>query len=318
MVIKGHSIGPLLKRTAKEVMDDNVLGLAAQNAYYFFFSLFPIFLFLAPLISIVGDKQKVFDFLLGQLAQVVPADAFALIADVVKNVVLVDNAPGLVSVGALLALWAGSNIFSGLIDALNAAYDVSDSRPWWKKKLIAIACLLGVGGMFALATIVMLGGEDVVAWMADLLRLGETGRWIWTVIQFPIAFAILVFTACIVYRFLPNVRQNKWHILVGAMFTTIVWLIVTMAFRYYVQNFGNYNATYGTIGGVIALMTWMYLSMIVLLIGGELAAELMHGTGAMQPRSGTLFGGRVSTGASPRATSTERVDRIEPLASGGA
>ena len=316
MVIKGHSIGPLLKRTAKEVMDDNVLGLAAQNAYYFFFSLFPIFLFLAPLISLVGDKRKMFDFLFQQLASVVPADAYKIIAEVVEGVVFAENAPGLVSVGAVLALWAGSNIFSGLIDALNAAYDVSDSRPWWKKKLIAIACLLGVGAMFVFATIVMLGGEDVVAWVSDLLRIGETGRWIWTIVQFPIAFAILVLTACVVYRFLPNVRQNKWHILVGALFTTIVWLIVTLAFRFYVQNFGSYNATYGTIGGVIVLMTWMYLSMIVLLTGGELAAELMHGTGAMQPRSGTLFGGRVSTGASPRDTSTDRVDRVEPLASG--
>jgi membrane protein len=317
MMIKGHRVGPLLRRTAKEVMDDNVLGLAAQQAYYFFFSLFPIFLFVAPLLSLVGDKRETFNFLLEQLQGVVPPEAYDMLFEFVGSVVFAENAPGLVSVGALLALWAGSNVFSGLLDALNAAYDVKDDRPWWKKKLIAIACLIGVGGLFVVATVVMLGGEDVVNWVADHIGLGETGRIIWTIVQFPLAFSILVATAFILYRFLPNVRQNKWHILVGAFVATALWLVVTLAFRFYVQNFGSYNATYGTIGGVIVVLTWMYLSMIVLLTGGELAAELMHGTGATEPRSGTLFGGRVSTGASPRTTSTDRVEPLDGLPGSG-
>jgi membrane protein len=317
MIIKGHSIGPLLKRTVKEVMDDNILGLAAQQAYYFFFSLFPIFLFVAPLLSLVGDKQETFNFLLTQLQAVVPPEAYTMMQEFIESVVYAESAPGLVSIGALLAIWAGSNVFSGLLDALNAAYDVKDNRPWWKKKLIAIACLIGVGSLFVIATVVMLGGEDVVNWIADHIGLGSTGRIVWTVVQFPLAFSILVATAFILYRFLPNVRQNKWHILVGALVATTLWLFVTLAFRFYVQNFGSYNKTYGTIGGVIVVLTWMYLSMIVLLTGGEVAAELMHGTGATEARSGTLFGGRVSTGASPRTTSTEQVERLDGLPGSG-
>jgi hypothetical protein len=153
MEIKGYRLGPLLKKTGSEIMDDNVLGVAAQVAYYFFFSLFPIFLFLAPLLALVGDKQKTFTFLLDQAAQAVPGEAFDLVKNVVAEVVFSPSAPGVVSVGALLALWSGSNVFSALQDALNTAYDVAkDERPWWKKKLIALGCLVGVGGLFVLAT----------------------------------------------------------------------------------------------------------------------------------------------------------------------
>ena len=128
MVIKGYRVGPLLKQTGREILSDNVLGLAAQTAYYFFFSLFPIVLFLAPMLALVGDKQKTIGVLMSQLATAVPAEAYALVESVVKEVVLTPNAPGLMSLGALLALWAGSNIFSALIDALNTAYDVTDTH----------------------------------------------------------------------------------------------------------------------------------------------------------------------------------------------
>src|ERR671921_1263237 len=101
MIVKGYRVGPLAKKTATEVVADNVLGLGAQLAYYFFFSLFPIFLFLAPLLALVGDKRQTFDFLLAQLARAVPAEAFTLVKNVVAQVVFSESAPGLVSVGAL-------------------------------------------------------------------------------------------------------------------------------------------------------------------------------------------------------------------------
>src|SRR5215203_760706 len=187
MIVKGYRVGPLLRQTGKEVLSDNVLGLAAQTAYYFFFSLFPIVLFLAPMLALVGDKQKTVGVLMAQLASAVPPEAYALVSGVVKDVVLTPNAPGLMSIGALLAAWAGSNIFSALIDALNAAYDVTDARPWWKKKLIALAAVLVSGVVFVLSTVILLAGEDFVGAAADRLGIGSTGRVIWTVIQFPIA-----------------------------------------------------------------------------------------------------------------------------------
>src|SRR6187397_3290449 len=132
MVLLGYRAGAIAKKALKETLDDNLLGLAAQTAYYFFFSLFPLLLFIAPLLSLVGNKQETFGLLAGQLQQVVPSEGWSLIGGVIKDVVFAKNAPGLMSVGALLAIWAGSNVFSALIDALNAAYDVKDTRPWWK------------------------------------------------------------------------------------------------------------------------------------------------------------------------------------------
>ena len=313
MQIKNYRVGPLLKKTAREVMDDNVLGLAAQTAYYFFFSLFPIFLFLAPMLALVGDKQETFNLLLQQLARAVPAEAFTLVKNVVAQVVFSPSAPGLVSVGALLALFSGSSIFSNLMGALNTAYDCDkDSRPWWKRQLLAMGALVCIGFLFVLATVVFVAGGGIVDKLADWMHIGQTGRIFWTVIQYALALAIIVGTAWAVYYFLPDVRQNKWHSLAGALLATLLWIVVTMGFRLYVQNFANYNKTYGTIGAVIVLLTWMYLSMVVLLTGGELASELHHGTGAMRTRVGHLYNGRISDGGEVAKSSVDQVHRVQP------
>lgn len=310
MMVKGYRLKPLLTKTGQEILKDNVLGLAAQTAYYFFFSIFPIFLFVAPLLSLVGDKRETFTYLLERLHGAVPEEAFALVKNVVEQVVFTENAPGLISIGALLALWSGSNVFNALADVLNRAYDVQQGRPWWKQRLISIACLVGVGGLFVLATVIMLAGGNIVDALADRLGIGAAGRLAWAAAQYTIAFAVLVATAAAIYYFLPNIRQHRRHVLVAALVTTTVWLLVTLGFRAYVQNFGNYNATYGAIGGVIVLLTWMYLSMVVLLSGGELASELHRGTGAVRSRAGLLFDGRISSGGPTDAASVEHVERV--------
>jgi membrane protein len=315
MIIKGYRVAPLAKRVGREILDDNVLGLAAQTAYYFFFSLFPVFLFAAPLLGVVGDKKENFALIMSQLRGAVPGEALKLVETTVAEVVNAPGAPGLMSIGALLAAWAGSNIFSALMDSLNRAYDVEETRPWWKRKLIAVAAVGVAGVVLALATIIMLGGEDIAAAMSTRLGLGETGRTIWTVAQFPVATAILIALAWGVFWFLPNVRQDWKQVVLGAVLTTLLWIVVTLLFRFYVQNFGSYNKTYGAIGGVIVLLTWMYLSMLTVLIGGELNSEIHAGTGAINPRRGaTIYGGRIaSTGTRP---SNEQVERL--VARGGA
>lgn len=313
MVVLGYRFGSLARKALKETLDDNLLGLAAETAYYFFFSLFPLLLFIAPLLSLVGNKQETFELFTSQLQQVVPSEGWALIGGVIKDVVYAKNAPGLMSIGALLAVWAGSNVFGSLIDALNVAYDVKDTRPWWKKKLIAIASVVGIGIVILISTIMILAGDRITAWIANRLDLEPSTRMVVSLVQMPIAFALLVAIAGLSYYFLPNLRQSKKQVLVGAIFTTIGWSVVTVAFRVYVENFANYNATYGTIGGVIALLTWMYFSMLVFLMGGEINSELHHGTGAVRPRPGLLYGGRIETAAAAGVPSLDRVERLEPL-----
>jgi membrane protein len=279
MVIKGYNVGVLLKRTLSEVWKDNVLGLAAQAAYSFFFSLFPILLFLAPLFSLIGNKQEVVNRILTRLAVTLPPEAYTLLRGIVRDVVFSPNAPGLISVGILLAAFSGSAVIDTLMGALNTAYGVQDPRPWWKKRLIALGFTVIAGIIVGFATIVMVAGEELVNLLAGLLKIpGDTAR-LWSIIQYPVALALLVGFIWLLFYYLPYVRQKKSHVLVGSIFTVALWIIITLLFRYYVANFGSYNKTYGTIGGVIILLTWMYWTMVALLMGGELNAELHAGTG---------------------------------------
>jgi membrane protein len=313
MVILGYKVETVATRTIREILADNLLGLSAQTAYYFFFSLFPLLLFVAPVLSLVGNKQDTFGLLASQLQQVVPSEGWPLIGGVIRDVVYAQNAPGLMSVGALLAVWAGSNVFSALIDALNSAYDVVDTRPWWRKKLIAVASVLVIGLVILSSTVLILGGDRLTGWMADSLNLPGALRTALGYIQIPVGFALLVTIASLSYYFLPNLRQSKRQVLVGAVFATLAWTAVTLGFRLYVSNFADYNATYGAIGGVIVLLTWMYFSMLVFLIGGEINSELHRGTGAVSPRPGLLYGGRIETAAAAGVPSLDRVERLEPL-----
>lgn len=317
MVIKGYRVGPLLKNTGKEILEDNIMGLAAQTAYYFFFSLFPLLLFTTPLIGLFGDPQGIINWVTGQAAQVVPPDALGLVRGVVDDVVFSDDAPGLVSIGLLLAAWAGSNVFNNMIYALNRAYDIDESRPWWKSRLIALGAVVVAGFSLFLASTIMLAGPEIIDWVVSLVPGLESMRTLWLVVQYPLAFGIVVGMMWMIYYFLPNLRQSKSQVLVGAVVATLLWILVTLAFRAYVVNFGSYNKTYGTIGAVIILLTWMYLTMLVILVGGELNAELHHGTGAVKPRTNAVYAGRVATSGEPGKASTDRIERVQPLGSGG-
>jgi membrane protein len=318
MVIMGHRVWPLLKKTGQEILSDNILGLAAQTAYYFFFSLFPLLLFTTPLIGVFGDPESIINWVTGQAERVLPPDALGLVLGVVNDVVFSPNAPGLISIGVLLAAWTGSNVFNNLIFALNRAYDVEESRPWWKARLISLAAVV-VSGMFLLiASTIMLAGPELIDFVVSLVPGLEGTRTIWMIVQYPLAFVLLVGVMWMIYYFLPNLRQSKRQVLVGAVIATVLWIGVTLGFRAYVTNFASYNKTYGAIGGVIILLTWMYLTMLVILAGGELNSELHHGTAAVKPRRNAVYEGRIVTSAAPDIASTDRVERLPPLGTGRA
>ncbi len=307
MVIKGYRVQTLLKGTVKASSEDNVLGLAAQTAYFFFFSLFPLLLFATPLIGLIGDEEQVIEWVMRQLEATVPAEAMELLQGVVEEVVFAPGAPGLVSVGALLALWAGSNIFNQLAISLNRAYNVEEARPFWKRRLISIVAVFVAGFVVLTSSTLMLVGPELARWLNDNFIPGDSFATIWVAVQYPLIFVILIATFWGIYYFLPNLRQDKKQVLVGAVFATIAWLLVTLGFRFYVQNFADYSATYGTIGAVIVLLMWMWITMIVTLIGGELNSQLHHGTGQVDTRRGVVYAGRIVTAVDPSRSSTERI-----------
>ncbi|HXT18551.1 MAG TPA: YihY/virulence factor BrkB family protein [Gemmatimonadaceae bacterium] len=294
MTLWGYRLGPLLKKTAREVGDDNVTTLAASAAYNFFFSLFPLLLFLAPLLSLAGNKQQMVGWLMGELVSVLPPDQIDAVRKILERVVFASNAPGLMSVGLLLAAWSGSNIFGTLMGALNTAYDVRETRSWIRQQLIRLAAFVAGGVIVAISTVVFLDGESVANWIGGAMRLGPVFLWTWKVLQFPLAFVGVTGLAFMTYYLLPNVRQHTGQLLVAAITTTVLWVVATLLFRLYVNHFPP-NAAYGLIGGVIILLTWMYYTMFVVLLGGELASELHHGTGAIDPDKGAVYLGRIVT-----------------------
>jgi membrane protein len=310
LVIKGFSVVPLVKKTVKEIGEDRIPSLAAETAYYFFFSLFPLLLFLTPILGLIGNGQELMQSLLGRLSATMPPDTLSLLRRVLGEIVTSSGGAGVMSIGVLLAGWSGSNIFGSLMGALNVAYDVSETRPWWKQQVIRIGVLLIAGATIIFATLIFLDGERIARWIGGLLGLGTAAVAAWSVLQVAVAVALLVVLGAVTFKLLPNVKQRWSHVLVCSAITTVLWIAATLLFRLYVQNFGAYNKTYGTIGAVIMLLTWMYYSMFVVLVGGELAAEIHHGTGAVDPTKGAIYFGRIASEAGPGRPSMEKAKRF--------
>lgn len=301
MVIKGFDVVQLLKKTGREIGEDRITSLSAQTAYYFFFSLFPLLMFLTPMLGLFGNGQQLMDSLLSRLSSTLPPDSLSLIRRILGEVITSRGGAGIMSLGALLAAWSGSNIFGALMDALNIAYDVEETRPWWKRQALRLGALLVAAVVVLLATATFLDGSRFAQWVATTLGLGPAAATVISLLQMLVAGALLVALGALLFKLLPNAHQPWSNVVVASVVTTLLWIIATLLFRVYVQHFGSYNKTYGTIGGVIALLTWMYYSMFVLLCGGELASEMHHGSGAVAPERGAVYHGRiVNAGAADR------------------
>ena len=289
MRVHGYDVVALAKKTWAEIGKDKVTVYAAQMAYSFFFALFPLLLFFAALLSVVADKQTVMAQFNGRIAAALPGDVASLLGKTVEKVVFSKGAPGLLSFGLLTAAWSGSSIFGALRTALNAAYEVEETRPWWKQYLLQLGMLVLAGGVIVAATAILLNGEGIVSWLASHVGLGRIATLIWTVVEFPLAIGAVVAVLWMVYYFLPNCRhQDKRILILGATIATLLWIAATLLFRVYVQQFNALNPAYGAIGAIMVLLTWMYYSSFVLLAVGELAVEIQAGTGRVdQPVAST-------------------------------
>jgi len=249
MVIKGFRVGILLKKTFREIGEDRISTLAASAAYNFFFALFPLLLFLAPVFSLAGNKERTVGWLMSELTTVLPPTQLEAIRPVLEKVVFSPSAPGLMSLGLLLAAWSGSNIFGTLMGALNTAYDVPETRPWLKQQVIRLATFALGSVIVVVSTLIFLNGEGIADWIGTALHLGAAFLFVWKIVQFPIAVAGLMGLAFTTFYFLPDVRQRKSHVVIAAALTTMFWILATLVFRLYVNHFPP-NPAYGLIGAV--------------------------------------------------------------------
>jgi membrane protein len=265
----------ILKRSFYEAFwKDNVFALAAQLAYYFFFALFPTLLFMVALASYFPVASLI-DDLFRTMGGFMPPEALQLIADQMIKI-SDDSRGGLLTLGVLLAVSSSSTAMVAIINTLNMAYDVEDGRPWWKVRLAAMALTVGVATFILVAFALVLIGPTVATQLAETMNLGPVFEWTWKIAQWPVVFALVSFGVALVYYFAPDVEQEWIWLTPGAVFATTLWLAASLAFKYYVANWGGYTETYGLIGAVMILLLWFYISGLVLLLGAEMNAEIEH------------------------------------------
>lgn len=267
----------LSRRVWREARQDILFNRAAAMAFYFLFSLFPLLLFLTALLGLLSQKgTELRDDMLSYLSRVVPVSASALIFETVNEIGEASDG-GKLSFGFLLALWTASSGIVAIIEALNAAYDVKESRPWWKERLLAIGLTLAIALLVVTALVLLIYGGDIAEALAARLGFGDTFTVAWKVLQWPIVLAFVLLAFILIYYFGPNVHCQKLRwIIPGAVVSLSVWLLVSFAFRLYLRYFNTFSATYGSLGAVIILMSWFYLTSLALLIGGEINTEIEH------------------------------------------
>jgi membrane protein len=264
--LSGISPKEILKRTWSEIRADDVFGRAAQLAYYFFLALFPFLICVIAALSIFGAADRGRGILFALFARFLPAPAFDLIAETFGQIVA-SSGPLKMSVGVLASVWSASLGMSAMMDTLNAAYRVKETRSIFKQYLIAIALTLGIGLLIVLSTLMVVVGDSVIAALALPHAVSTT----WHIVEWPLAVALLLFGFALTYYFAPDLKTRKWRwITPGALAGLVLLLLVSAGMRVYLHFYGSYSATYGSLAGVIVLLLCFYLGGVAVLSGGVL------------------------------------------------
>jgi membrane protein len=258
----------IFRRTVREVGEDHCLGLAAQLAFYFLLALFPAILFLVALASYMPVDNALSELVVA-IGAVAPDELVALLRGQLEQIA--EGRHGsLLTLGIVGAIWSSSAALVAIIDALNHAYDITEWRPWWKRRVVAIALTLALSLFTLVALAFVLVGPTMASRMATWLGLAPAIAMVWQLIRWPVIVLSAVLGVDLVYHFAPN-RSARWAwITPGALLATTLWIISSFGFKFYVTNFADYTATYGTIGGIIVTMLWFYVSGLAILIGAEL------------------------------------------------
>lgn len=255
---------------------DRLGGEAARLAYFFFLSIFPFLMVVGALTGIFGGEGA-FGQIMAFLAVVAPPDAARVLERFVRQVTN-QTRPDVLSVGLVLYLWAGSNIFTTLSEALDTVYDVKVRRSWLRRRLLSVVLMGSAAGSLALAAVFLVTAPRLLRDIGVPLS--------WQVASWPLAFAIMALLIGLALALLPSrdQRRARREVLAGALFGAGLWVAVTQVFRAYVINVRNYSATYGIVGAAIIMLLWLYLTALTILVSGEVAMALENGRGPRRRR----------------------------------
>lgn len=264
----------VVKKAYADIVNNHTMAMAAGLSYYFVMSLFPLLILAASILAFF-PHQDLFNRVIGAMSTVIPPDSMGVVKGVLKDV-LQANKGGFLTLGILGTLWSASGGFSSLIEALNVAYDVPETRPIWKTRLLALGLMFVMGSLLIAGVLMMFVGPEFGKWLALKTSLVGWGfAQVWPTLRWVISAVLIVLAIEIMFFWAPNVKQRFWASLPGAIIGSATWIGTSYLLGLYFQHFANFNKTYGTLGGAIALMAWLYYSWFVILIGAEINSELL-------------------------------------------
>ncbi|HWM62618.1 MAG TPA: YihY/virulence factor BrkB family protein [Solirubrobacterales bacterium] len=264
-----------LKRTATEFMEDNLTDWAAALTYYGLLALFPALIAMVSLIGLVGDPKSTTESLTEIVTEIGPASAAETFSGPIESIASNQSAAGFAFIAGLaVALWSASGYVGAFMRASNIIYETPEGRPFWKLRPLQLAVTLVMVVLMAILALALVLTGPVVEAVAGPIGLGDTAISVWNIAKWPAMLAIFLFMVALLYYASPNVKLRgfKW-VTPGSLVAIVVWAIASAAFAFYVANFGSYDKTYGTLGGLVALLVWFWISNLAILFGHQLNAE---------------------------------------------
>ena len=277
----------VVKGAVKSFLDDDMITYAAALSFHLTLALFPFIIFLLTLLGALG-LSDFFDRVLVQAQAALPPDAYELLARVIGEI-RGQPREGLLSVSILFAVWAASTGMRSVMNALNAAYDVEETRPAWKRYPLSIIYTIGLVAVVIAAAVFRLVGPWAAQRFANQLGLTTAVAKVWTWLRWPVVVLLLLLVVALIYYLGPNISQPFRYVTPGSVSAVVVWILASIGFSLYVENFGNYGATYGSLGGMVVLLLYFFVSAGVLLFGAEVNAVIHPAHG---PRSENVTPGQ--------------------------
>jgi membrane protein len=269
----------LARRVLRAIAVHNFFGRASELAFDFLFALFPLLLFMLALIGLFASRSSELQGdLLAYFADFLPPTAFTLLNK--TTIELAANASnGKLTLGILLALWFASGGVSSMISALNLAYGAREARSWLRVRAIALLLTLFISMLLLAALILVLVSGHILDWLGAELSLTPEVVLLWKALQWPAAIAFMLLSCALIYNFGPNLKNRRWHwITPGAVFGVLLWLAASVSLRIYLHFVNSYSTTYGSLGAVMILLVWLYVTAFAFLVGGEINAEIERAT----------------------------------------
>lgn len=270
----GLTFAQLGKRLWRKIELDEVFTRSAALSYYFFSALVPMVFFLMAVLGLFASQSEhLRNNLLRYAAEVMPASAFALVEKTLREISTSSTGLKLIF-GLVLSLWAGSGGMRSIMDALNRCYHVQEERPYWKRLLVSLALTVAMAMLAVCALAIVLYGREIAQSVGAYIGLSGFAMMAWKFTQLPLALFFVLVAFALVYYWGPDAEQRWQWITPGSIVGVVVWIAVSSLFRAYLHFYNSYSKTYGSLGAVIVLLLWLYITGLAILMGGEINSEI--------------------------------------------